>query len=126
MDGLFTEHGPRIYEIKGKKFILAIPPLNISKFLSKSRNLELKNPFGELKDFSSLTRKTNYLEYIPVIFHFDKKIKLENIWEFPSTFWGVVHIVLSDYMKFNDQRSKTVISTLINKKSKSEYKIKKI
>ena len=32
---------------------------------------------------------------------------------YPRTSWGVGNIVLSDYMDFNDPRSKTVISTVI-------------
>lgn len=118
---LFLQNNNKIYRINGNNYIFAIPPYNISQFLNNSNNNQIKNSFGKLKEFSDWSLKTNYLEYIPVIFHFDKKIKLNDIWGFPSTSWRIGYIVLSDYMDFNDPRSKTVISTIITKNSKSDY-----
>jgi hypothetical protein len=109
-----------IYEIKGKNFIFAIPLYNISQILQKSKNNLVKNSFGNFGEFVDFAEKTDYLQYIPVIFHFNKKINLKKIWGFPSTSWGIGFIVMSDYMDFEDERSQTVISTLITKNNKSD------
>jgi len=115
-------------KIFGSNFILAMPPYTISQILSKSTATNtnigsniLANAFGPLKQFTKWSTDTNYLEYIPIIFHWDKKLNLEKVWGFPSTSWGVGFIVLSDYMEFNDPRSKTVISTIITKHAKSDF-----
>lgn len=101
---------------RGNTFIFAIPPININK-LFKNNNLDT----GFKENLDLWSKNTNYITYIPVVFHWNKKINIKKIWGYPQTSWGVGHIVLSDYMDFNDDRSKTVISTLITKPNKSDY-----
>ena len=103
--------------IAGNNYILAMPPYNINQLITKFESLQ--NAFGD--NFNSWSKITNYITYIPVVFHWNKKIKLEKIWGFPETEWGIGHIVLSDYMDFEDNRSQTVISTLISKYDLSKY-----
>lgn len=101
-------------EIYGKNFIFAIPPVAFTKILQKSN---IENAFG--KDIVNWSNKTNYITYIPVTFHWNTKLDLPKIWGFPETSWGIVFIVLSDYMKFEE--SKTVITVAITRNNKSDY-----
>jgi hypothetical protein len=92
-----------------KKIILACPPQQVQHILNQHE--ELGAAFGP--DFERFQEETQYLPYISVIFHWNSEIKVPKIWGYPRTSWGVGNIVLSDYMDFNDSRSKTVISTVI-------------
>lgn len=94
-----------------KNFIFAIPPESLSKLLMQSPHTS--NIFGG--DFHEYAKKTEYMHYIPIVFHFDKQVALQNIHGFPSSEWGITFIVLTDYMKMNEDNSKMVISTIITK-----------
>jgi hypothetical protein len=48
-----------------------------------------------------------------VTYHWNKKLKLKKVFGIPNSEWGVAFIILSDYMNFGDDRSKTVISTCL-------------
>jgi hypothetical protein len=89
--------------------ILACPPQEVQRILSAHD--ELGAAFGP--DFERFQEETQYLPYISVIFHWSSKLEVPKIWGYPRTAWGVGNIVLSDYMDFNDPRSRTVISTVI-------------
>lgn len=94
-------------EYNAKRFIFAIPPQTLSK---------LPSIFGS--DFHRFAKETDYMKYIPVVFHFDHYVKIEDKWGRPLSEWGIGFIVLTDYMKME---SKMVISTVITKTdSKSE------
>ncbi len=103
-------------ELIANNFIMAMPPYSINELIQITN---LNNAFGD--NFSDFSEKTNYLTYVPITFHWSTKLNLKKIWGYPSTSWGVGHIVLSDYMDFQDDRSKTVISALITKFDKSDY-----
>ena len=101
----------------GEKFIFAIPPINISNLFEKNK---INSGFKE--DFEVWSNNTNYITYIPVIFHWNTKINIKKVWwGYPESSWGVGHIILSDYMDFKDSRSKTVISCIISKPNKSDF-----
>lgn len=105
--------------LQAKNFILAIPPKNIYELLQRSNLLKLTN-FTKEFVIDSL-----YDQYIPITYHWDKVIDIPKIWGFPESDWGVIVIVLTDYMKFKDKRSKTVMSvcvSLTNIKSKKTKK----
>jgi len=100
-----------------KKVIIAIPPVNLYKILKNSpENLRTIN------DLAEYSEKTEYNEYISVTFHWNYEVPgLANDSFFNTTDWGIIKIVLSDYMKFKERNSKTVISCCISyldKKSK--------
>jgi protoporphyrinogen oxidase len=103
-------------ELIANNFIMAMPPYSINELIQITN---LNNAFGD--NFSDFSEKTNYLTYVPITFHWSTKLLLKKIWGYPSTSWGIGHIVLSEYMDFNDDRSKTVISALITKFDKSDY-----
>jgi hypothetical protein len=89
--------------------ILACPPQEVQRILSAHE--ELGAAFGP--GFDRFQEETQYLPYISVIFHWRSKLEVPKIWGYPRTAWGVGNIVLSDYMDFNDARSRTVISTVV-------------
>ena len=112
-------------EIKGDKFILALPPDNIIKILENSGDNRIRNSFGNFNDFQIWTEQTEYITYVPITFHWKKKIDLPKIYGFPKTSWGLAFIVLSDYMDMSNEPSKTLISsaiTITNKKSEKTGK----
>lgn len=107
------------YEIDADKIILAIPPKNIVDILQKNstnllENETIKNAFGNYTDFKKWSRDTEYIDYVSITFHWNKKLKLENIYGFSKTSWELVFIVLSNYMKFSETTSETVISVAIS------------
>ena len=104
-------------ELTASNYILAMPPYSIYSLI-KQHDI-LTNSFGN--NFDKWVDETNYITYIPVIFHWNTQLKIKKIWGMPKTEWGVGHIVLSDYIKFDDLRSQTVISTLITSFEKSKY-----
>ena len=91
------------------QMILACPPQEVQRILNE--HPELGAAFGP--DFDRFQHETQYLPYISVIFHWRTKLNVPKVWGYPRTSWGVGNIVLSDYMDFNDPRSRTVISAVI-------------
>lgn len=106
-------------KINCNNLIFAIPPLSLVNVLKKSN---IPNSFGNLEKLNNYAKKTKYLEFISIIFHWNKDLKLNKIWGgLSKTEWDLRYIVLSDYMKFNNKNSKTVISIIISKDKKSSY-----
>lgn len=104
------------YRFYGTHFIFAMPPYQINKIFHQNQlDSGFRNNFGEW------SQQTNYITYIPVVFHWEKKFDIQRVWGYPQTSWGVGFIVMSDYMDFEDPRSLTVISTAITIQNKSEY-----
>lgn len=93
----------RLRNAKIGQVILAIPPMGIKTILANSG---LNN-----SRWNQFAVATNYFTYIPITYHWHQKLKLPKVWGFPASDWGVVFIVLSDYMSF--EQSKTVITTAI-------------
>jgi hypothetical protein len=100
----------------GSTFIFATPPYQINQIFQKTH---LQTGFRN--NFSEWSKDTNYITYIPVVFHWNKKFEMAKAWGYPQTSWGVGYIVMSDYMEFDDTRSKIVISSLITMQNKSDY-----
>ncbi len=103
IDSITISRHNQLQDIKAKKIILAIPPKAIKNLLTN-----IPNAFPKLMKYE---KETAYLTYIPITYHWNKKLDLPKVYGFPSTEWGIAFIVLSDYMKF--QNSKTVFSTCI-------------
>lgn len=104
-------------ETNNSKVILAVPPQNMVSMLSNSGIID-----HELEKWSI---NTSYLDYITVVFHWNKKLDLPNVYGFTRTDWGIAFIVLSDYMKFDNHNSKTVISVGITRKDYKSSRINK-
>lgn len=97
----------RIIEINAEKYIFAIPPKPFYQIL---QNSHLQNDFNISKEF---IKESEYITYIPVTYHWNRKINLKKIWGFPIGEWGIGFIVMSDYTKFDNPLSQTVISAAI-------------
>jgi len=93
-------------EIYADLFILAIPPENILSIIP--------NSFGNLitNDF---VNKTKYNDYISITLHWDYDIGIDkDIFGLNTkTEWGLLVMIMSDYMKFKESSSKSVISCAI-------------
>lgn len=112
-------------KIVGEKYILAIPPKSIISLLKN--NDMVKDAFGNFNSLSQWSEKTAYIEYITVSFHWNTKLKLADVYGFPKSEWGLAFIVLSDYMKFDELSSQTVITASVTiKENKSKRIGKKI
>lgn len=111
----------RLGEVEAKKFILAIPPLALLTILKNSRMENIFSPILMDKlgyNINEWVEETKYINYIPITFHWSKKLNLKKVFGFPKTEWGVVFTVLSDYMNFDNPLSETVISTAITMPNK--------
>lgn len=97
---------------EAKQIIIAIPPKFILELITLSG---ISDAFGKSEKFSKWVEKTNYSNNLSICFHWNTKIKINNQLEFYDSLWGVKIVILSDFMDFKDNRSKTVISTEIVK-----------
>lgn len=97
-----------------KTIISAIPPKPMVKLLHQpSHPKTIQNAFGQLTSLVKWQEQSYYIPYIPVTYHWDQKVNFPKIWGFPQNEWGIVFVILTDYMDFKDPRSKTVVSTCI-------------
>jgi len=119
IENIKIRRGNNNFIINGDKYVFAIPPKNLNEIVKK---YDIKNDWGDLERFS---KETEYIDYISVTFHWNKKLELNKIYGFPKTEWGLAYIVLTDYMEFKEENSKTVISsavTITDRKSKNNNK----
>ena len=102
----------KIFEnIKVNKIILAVPPKLLYQILYRSPGVE--NAFSYIENIEKWKEHNSYFDYIPMTFHYYNKIDLPNNSSFPRSDWGIAFIILSNYMDFSDEPSKTVISITI-------------
>jgi protoporphyrinogen oxidase len=103
---LTSNNGNKYYT---KKLILAIPPENLNKILINS-----PSNINTINDLDTYANDTKYNEYISITFHWNFKLELETLTFTNDSDWGITSIILSDYMKFKEHNSKTVISCNIS------------
>lgn len=97
-------YGNTIY---GKEFVFAIPPVNLNELILKNN---IPHNWGNMQQFA---KDTEYITYIPISFHWNKKLDLKKIYGFPKTEWGIAFVVMTDYTSFAENDSQTVISSAI-------------
>lgn len=88
--------------LKSKKVIFAIPPENLVSIIDTK--------------LINYNENTEYNEYISITFHWNYKFDFDNNINgilVNTTDWGIICIILTDYMKFKENNSKTVISCSI-------------
>ena len=100
-----------IEKISAKRYILAIPPESIVKILERSNVNDMLGDYGKLVEWE---KRTRYLTYLSITYHWDYEVQLPKIWGFPVSKWGVAFVVLTDDMNMKDIRSKTVISAAVS------------
>jgi hypothetical protein len=71
------------------------------------------NAYGSIEKYMAFARDTNYLPYIPIMYHWHDTISIPKVWGFPSTPWGIAYIIQSDYTNFHFTNSKTFICATI-------------
>lgn len=100
-------------EIRCGRVVLAVPPHAIAH-LFRTCHKEVQNSFMPYPQLLRFVEKTNYLPYLSITFHWTTKQEIPNIHGFPVGEWGVIFIVLSDYMDMSNEYSKTLISCCIS------------
>lgn len=97
--------------------ILAIPPKPLEKIMNESLNNQKKSVFQPKSgaEFSKWVSDNSYVDYITITYHWNNNIPLKSVWGFPSTPWGVAHIVLSDYFEKTVDKNGTLISVGITR-----------
>jgi hypothetical protein len=108
IDNIKTENDEKI---SGDCFVIATPPSNLVELLDSNKTIQ--QSFGDFNTLKKWANDTRYIEYISATFHWDVELNLSKIWGFPKTEWGVAFVVLSDYIKFQEPCSKTVISLAV-------------
>jgi protoporphyrinogen oxidase len=93
---------------KCNKVIITIPPKPLFNLIK-----DIPGVFLPMKELEDWTQKNSYFDYIPLTFHYKKITQLPKLMGFPKTSWGIGFIILSDFMDFSDEPSKTVISITI-------------
>jgi hypothetical protein len=58
-------------------------------------------------------KKSRYLTYIPINFHWNSNVPLKKVQGITESDYGIVYVVMSNYMKFNENDSKVVITCTI-------------
>lgn len=102
--------------LKSKKVIFAIPPENLISIIENNNNIYKTK-------LINYNENTNYNEYISITFHWNYDFDFNNNIDgfiVNNSNWGIVFIILNDYMKFKEKNSKIVIScsiTLLDTKS---------
>lgn len=108
--------------IKASNYIMAIPPTSLVELV---KNSYVPNAFGLIDNVIEWEKNVKYDDYISVIFHWNNNLDIDSIWGYPQGEWGIISIVLNDYMKFEDPRSNSVISTCISNKDTKSSRINK-
>ena len=55
----------------------------------------------KIMEYTIFAENTNYINYIPITFHYNKKINVKTEQGFIKNDWGVIWIILSDYFGGN-------------------------
>lgn len=95
------------------KIILAIPPKNIVELSSLSQIDAF--PISNISNMKVWESDNRYMTYIPMTYHWKKKINIPKIWGLSASEWGVVFIAISDYTQFSHFLSQTVLSVAITR-----------
>jgi len=99
---------------QGEHLLLAIPPKHLVQLLDQSK---IYDAFGSWKKLTKWEKDSRYLVYIPIFYHWIRKtVGLHKVWGLPEkSEWGLVFIVMSDYMTFPKSSTKDMISIAITK-----------
>ena len=100
------------YVFNAEKIVIALPPESMLPILENSSH-EIQNSFMKYEELKSYSEKTDYNIYISFTFHWNQKLTLPKVYGFPRSEWGIAFIILSDYMHFTEETSKTVFSCTI-------------
>lgn len=101
-------------EIKCHNVVLATPPHAIAGVLKNCDDM-VKNSFMPYPKLLKFVENTDYNQYISLTFHWDtKQENVSYVHGFPTGEWGVIFIVLTDYMDMTNEYSKTLVSCCVS------------
>lgn len=98
-------------EIKCNNVVLAMPPHAMARVLGTCHS-NIQNSFMPYIHLLQFVKNTDYIPYISITYHWKTKQETPKIHGFPMGEWGIISIVLTDYMK--DEYSKTLISCCVS------------
>lgn len=104
--------------------VLAIPPSSMVPILEASSD-DVQNSFMPIANMREYSVNNSYNTYISMCFHWDVKLELSDIYGFTNSDWGLIFVILSDYMVFDEAESKTVISCTLSILDKRSDKLGK-
>lgn len=120
IENILVENQNKItFTVRGKNVVFAIPPKSLYQLIDSVNSSLLKDSFGEYNIMKRYSEDTAYIDYISITFHWKRDLILPKIHGFPRSYWGIVYIVLNDYMNFDEKNSKTTLSIAITIKQKS-------
>jgi len=97
-----------------KNLVLAMPPMNLVKCLSTCEQ-PIQDAFGDLRKLDEWSKRTEYITYISITYHFKNPINIETINGLTiDTDYGIVVINLSDYMPKVEDGFAKVLSAAIS------------
>lgn len=96
------------YVIARKGYIMAVAPRHLLELLQRS-NIAA-TPYG---DITQWVKASDYLNYIPISYHWNRTLKLQNVWGYPRGRLGIASIPISQYTQFNSVNSRTVITSAV-------------
>uniref|UniRef100_A0A6C0KUJ5 Amine oxidase domain-containing protein n=1 Tax=viral metagenome TaxID=1070528 RepID=A0A6C0KUJ5_9ZZZZ len=105
-----TVHTDTAGSFTGKKVLICIPPKPFVSLLKKS---SLSHIWSGV-DVEKWSETNSYIIDIPITFHWKQKVDMPKVWGFPRDDWAIAFIILSDYMKVEDNYN-FVISTCITR-----------
>lgn len=101
-------------EIKcNNNVILALPPHALESILRSCHN-HVKNSFMPFTTLERFVKNTEYIPYLSITFHWRHHVDTPRAHGFPVGEWGIIYIVLSDYMDMKGEYSKTLISCCVS------------
>lgn len=100
-------------EIKCHHVILAVPPHAMESILKTCHDC-IKNSFMPFPRLERFVKNTEYIPYLSITFHWKQHVNTPRAHGFPVGEWGIIYIVLSDYMNMTNEYSKTLISCCIS------------
>jgi hypothetical protein len=102
-----------ISTVRGKQFILAVPPVALISILRGS-SVNVQRAFGCINALERWNDRCMYNQFIAITFHWDYVLEPSSSNSFEkATDWHVAYLRLSNYMDLGDPRSKTVYSICI-------------
>lgn len=108
---VFDKKNHNTIEIKCNHVVLAVPPHAIARILGNCSD-PIRNSFMPYSRLLRFVQHTNYLPYLSITFHWTTKQEISKRHGFPTGEWGVIYIVLSDYME--ETYSKTLLSCCLS------------
>jgi hypothetical protein len=109
--------------VQARNFVFAQPPVSLHNLLKQQSSIDVRRMFGD--DLGEFAKETAYIDYLSCTFHWKEVLQLEKVYGFPDSDWGIAFIVLTDYMRFDEDNSKTVISIAITDDTRKSKRLDK-